>query len=141
MNTKFIIGSDHAGFYLKEKIIHHFGGEFLIENRGCFDDNSVHYPDIAHDIASRVNENSDQQGILICGTGIGMSIVANRYKQVRAALAVSPEVARLAKEHNNANVLCLGARFTEESVALSTVRAWLDAQFQYGRHEERLRLI
>ncbi|HEU0264834.1 MAG TPA: ribose 5-phosphate isomerase B [Geobacterales bacterium] len=134
-----VIGSDHGGFELKSAV------KKFLASRGlsCLDvgtDNgdSVDYPDFAEQVARQVSTGASEKGILICGTGIGMSIVANKFPGVRAALATDPQMARLAKEHNNANILVLGGRILNEDVAVDMVQAWLETAFEAGRHQRRL---
>ena len=134
-----LVGSDHGGLELKEAI------KLLLTERGipvedCGTDNgdSVDYPDFGIKVARRVSAGEAEQGILFCGTGIGMSIVANKFPNVRAALATDPFMARMAKEHNNANILVLGGRVLDEATAREMVSAWLDAAFEGGRHQGRL---
>lgn len=134
-----VIGSDHGGLDLKEEI------KKLLEARGisCEDlgtgnSESVDYPDFGQAVASRVSTGAAEKGILVCGTGIGMSIVANKYPNVRAALATDVFMATMAKEHNNANILVLGGRVLEHDKAREMVNAWLDTEFAGGRHQNRL---
>lgn len=134
-----VIGSDHGGLDLKEEI------KKLLEARGisCEDlgtgnSDSVDYPDFGQAVASRVSSGAAEKGILVCGTGIGMSIVANKYPNVRAALATDVFMATMAKEHNNANILVLGGRVIEHDKAREMVAAWLDTEFAGGRHQNRL---
>jgi ribose 5-phosphate isomerase B len=133
------IGSDHGGFELKSAI------KRLLEERGltyddCGTDNgdSVDYPDFGEKVARKVASGAAVKGILVCGTGIGMSIVANKFPHVRAALATDPFMARMAKEHNNANILVLGGRVLDQGLAVEMVATWLDATFEGGRHQGRL---
>jgi ribose 5-phosphate isomerase B len=134
-----VVGSDHGGFGLKTAI-----KELLIErgitveDLGTDNGNSVDYPDFGEKVAREVSAGKAEKGILICGTGIGMSIVANKFPGVRAALVTDPFMARMAKEHNNANILVLGERVLAESEAREIVATWLDAAFEGGRHQGRL---
>jgi ribose 5-phosphate isomerase B len=128
-----IIGSDHAGFALKEFLKSHLNNP---QDVGCFSTDSVDYPDIAASLANAWQEGA--LGILICGSGIGISIAANRYPFLRAALVHTPEQAALAREHNNANVLVLGARFIDEQAALACWQAFSRTPFAGGRHEKRV---
>ncbi len=133
-----VIGSDHGGFELKEKIIvllrdlHH-----TVEDVGCHSTTSVDYPDFAEKLTARL-EGNEKAGILICGTGIGMSIAANRHKFIRAALCHNEHTAIMSREHNNANVLCLGARVLDHDDALGIVKVWLETKFSGGRHQLRI---
>ncbi|HET9514585.1 MAG TPA: ribose 5-phosphate isomerase B [Gemmatimonadales bacterium] len=136
------IGSDHAGFQLKERLkeeLHRLG--YAVEDVGTDSDSSVDYPDFAHVVASRVEEGKATRGVLLCGTGLGMSYAANRHRGVRAAVAWSPEVARLAREHNDANVLVLPARFLNEDDGVAILRTWLETPFEGGRHHRRVTKI
>ena len=136
------IGSDHAGFELKERLVKELkalGYEPL--DVGTHDSASVDYPDFAHDVAGRVGRHDVGRGVLLCGTGLGMAYAANRHAGVRAAVAWSPEVARLARSHNDANVLVLPARFVSEGEGVDILRAWLDTAFEGGRHSRRVAKI
>ncbi len=137
-----LIASDHAGFALKEALegeLHTLG--YDVEDLGPESDASTDYADYAHPLAERVSSGEAERGVLLCGTGLGMSYTANRYPHVRAAVAWTPEVAALAREHNDANVLVLPARFvgTEEGKAI--LKAWLDTPFAGGRHARRIAKI
>lgn len=137
----FFIGSDHAGFELKEKIEKWLKKkEIVVKDVGTFNNESVDYPDIAAKLARNVAK-TKKEGILICGTGIGVSIAANKVKGVRAALAHDALTAKMAKQHNNANVLCLGGRIHNAKAAEKIVNAWLSAEFEGGRHERRVKKI
>ena len=136
------IGSDHAGFQLKKRLkeeLRRLG--YAVEDVGTDSDSSVDYPDFAHVVASRVEEGKATRGVLLCGTGLGMSYAANRHRGVRAAVAWSPEVARLAREHNDANVLVLPARFLNEDDGVAILRTWLETPFEGGRHHRRVTKI
>jgi ribose 5-phosphate isomerase B len=137
-----VLGSDHGGLDLKEAV------KELLKQRGidfedCGTDNgdSVDYPDFGEKVARRVSDGSAEKGILFCGTGIGMSIVANKFPRVRAALVTDAFMARMAKEHNNANILVLGGRVLAGEKAKKMVAVWLDAAFEGGRHQGRLEKI
>ena len=134
----FVIGSDHGGYTLKEFLKKHLesrGIEYI--DIGC-DGESCDYPDIANKAVAEILEGRCEKGILCCGTGIGISIAANRHRGIRAALVSEPCSASLTKEHNNANILCFGGRVTGEVLAASCVDAWLDASFAGGRHKTRI---
>lgn len=133
------IGCDHGGFELKNYIINHLESK-KIEYRdfGCFDKNSVDYPDIAELVCDAVNKNECENGILICGTGIGISIAANKIKGIRAAHCHDVYSAEMTKRHNNSNVLCMGGRVIGEELALMIVDTWLGASFEGGRHQTRI---
>jgi ribose 5-phosphate isomerase B len=136
------IGSDHAGVELKARLVDELrslGYEpFDVGTTGT---ESVDYPDFAHRVAERVERRDVQRGVLLCGTGLGMSYAANRHRGVRAAVSWSAEIARLAREHNDANVLVLPARFLSEDEAVDILRTWLDTEFTGGRHSRRVAKI
>jgi ribose 5-phosphate isomerase B len=141
-SRKVLIASDHAGFELKEVLeaeLKSLGYE--VDDLGPASDASIDYADYAHPLAKRVSSGEAERGVLLCGTGLGMSYAANRYPHVRAAVAWTPEIAALAREHNDANVLVLPARFvgTEEGKAI--LKAWLDTPFAGGRHARRIAKI
>ncbi|MDR3629252.1 MAG: ribose 5-phosphate isomerase B [Desulfocapsaceae bacterium] len=136
---KIAIGSDHGGFRMKEMLKEFICGlGYEVDDCGCQNEESVDYPEYAKAVSEKVQSGSHAAGILICGSGIGMSMVANRYPAVRAALCHDEYTARLSREHNNANVLCLGARVTGDGVAQSIVEVWLQAEFAGGRHQRRI---
>lgn len=135
---KIYIGSDHAGVELKELIKSHFGEKIEFEDVGTFTTESVDYPDFAHKVAQNVLDDAGSYGVLICGTGNGMAITANKHAGIRAALCWAPEIAALAKQHNNANVIVLPARFIPSDVAISTLSAFFEAEFEGGRHQRRI---
>ncbi|MFZ3208854.1 MAG: ribose 5-phosphate isomerase B [Geobacteraceae bacterium] len=133
------LGSDHGGLGLKEavkKLLLDRGVE--IEDCGTYNCDSVDYPDFGEKVARKVSAGKADYGILLCGTGIGMSIVANKFPRVRAALVTDPFMARMAREHNDANILVLGGRVLEGNRVQEIVTAWLDAVFEGGRHKGRL---
>ena len=136
------IGADHAGFPLKERLkaeLARLGYEPL--DVGAHSADSVDYPDFAHEVAARVKRGEATRGVLLCGTGLGMSYAANRHNGVRAAVAWTPEIAKLAREHNDANVLVLPARFVSEDEGVRILRTWLDTRFEGGRHARRVAKI
>ncbi len=136
------LGSDHAGFELKEKLkgyLHETKTEF--KDHGTFGSESTDYPDYAHLVAESVSKGEAEYGILICGTGIGMSIVANKHAGVRASNVESIDAARLARAHNNANILALGARLTTWERAAEIVKVFLSTPFEGGRHQRRVEKI
>jgi len=135
------IASDHGGFALKEFIKDNLKCDCLIQDLGTHSDASVDYPDFAHLMADKISAHPDSAGILICGTGIGMSITANRHRNIRAALVHNRFTAEMAKEHNNANIIVLGGRVLEPETALELVKIWLDHKYENGRHQRRLDLI
>lgn len=140
------IGSDHAGFQLKNKLINHYNNNtnFFIDC-GCFTEQRVDYPDIALLVKDKViqdnSSNINSIGILICGTGIGMSISANKFSHIRAALINDIYTAQMSKLHNNANIICLGARILDFETSILLINKFLDTEFEGGRHEERLKKI
>ena len=134
-----LIASDHAGFELKERLEQTLRGMgYDVRDLGTDSEASTDYADYAHPLARSVSAGEEQRGVLLCGTGLGMSYVANRYPHVRAAVAWSPEIAELARKHNDANVLVLPARFLSEDEAVRILKAWLDTPFEGGRHERRV---
>jgi ribose 5-phosphate isomerase B len=136
------IGSDHAGFPLKQRLVAELralGYEPL--DLGTNSAESVDYPEFAHEVAIRVEHQEARRGVLLCGTGLGMSYAANRHNGVRAAVAWSADVARLARQHNDANVLILPARFVSEPEGVAILRTWLDTEFEGGRHRRRVAKI
>lgn len=136
---KIAIGSDHGGFELKQLVmdaLHTMGHEVV--NEGCLSTESVDYPDFAAKVCDLVRSGHCDRGILICGTGIGMSIAANRYRDIRAALCHEPYSAGMSRKHNNANVLCLGGRVVGPELALDIVKVWVKTEFAGGRHQRRL---
>lgn len=140
---KIAIGSDHGGFKLKEEIRSYLSTFENIEviDKGCFNENSVNYPDYAEVVGNSVVSKEVDKGILICGTGIGISIAANKIKGIRAALCHDHLTAYLAAEHNNANILCFGGRTTGIETAKDIVKTWLSTEFEGGRHNNRIDLI
>lgn len=135
-----IIGSDHAGFGLKEKCRPHLERKpgLMVKDMGVFNEESSDYPKIAHEVARAVAEGKYDRGILICGSGIGMSIVANRYQGVRAALCHNIYLSRMARLHNDANILVMGGRVIGWGLALEMVDVFLETPFEGGRHRLRL---
>lgn len=133
------VGSDHGGLQLKEAIIKLLMARGLaVVDCGTDNGNSVDYPDFGEKVARQVSNGEVEKGILVCGTGIGMSIVANKFPHVRAALVTDAFMAQMAKEHNNANILVLGGRVLSVEIAETLVNTWLDATFEGGRHQGRL---
>ncbi len=137
-----IIGSDHGGYRLKEEIAEYLKAKGVsVFNAGAYSADSCDYPIIAKDVARRVLASEDSKGILVCGTGIGMSIAANKIKGIRAAHCTDTYTARMTVQHNNANILCLGERVTGTGLALDIVETWLNAKFEGGRHKKRIDMI
>lgn len=142
MAEKIPIGADHAGFALKERLVaelRRLGYEPV--DVGTHSAESTDYPDFAHPVAHEVETGEAKRGVLLCGSGLGMSYAANRHHGVRAAVAWNPEVAKLARAHNDANVLVLPARFVSEREGVDILKAWLDTPFEGGRHERRVQKI
>lgn len=139
---KIVIASDHAGYFLKEKI-----KDFLVKENhevidvGCFSHVAVDYPEYGVRAIEKILQGEVERGILICGTGIGMSIVANRFRGIRAALCHEPFSAKMARLHNDANVLVLGGRLIGDGMAIEIVKIFLETPFEGGRHEKRLKMI
>ena len=141
-SKKVFLASDHAGFKLKEEI-----KKFLIKKRrkvldlGTKNTNSVDYPDYAHLLSKKMKKNKNQLGILVCGTGSGMSMTANKHKYIRAALCYNTKSTKLSRLHNNANVMTLGSRFIKRNAALKCVNTFLKTDFDGGRHQRRVKKI
>ena len=136
------IGCDHGGLSHKEKIkekLTEWGYEY--KDFGTYDESSCDYPDIAKEVAEAIKSGKCDKGILICGTGIGMSIAANKVSGIRAAHVTDTFSAKMSREHNNAHIICLGERITGIEVAFEIVKAYLEAEFQGGRHEQRVNKI
>ncbi|MFX1511384.1 MAG: ribose 5-phosphate isomerase B [Promethearchaeota archaeon] len=137
-----VIASDHTGLRLKEKIKLYFKEKNIdVVDLGTHSEKATDYPDFAEKVALYIKNNEDTRGILICGTGIGMSIAANRYNHIYASLCYDETTAEMARKHNNSNVLVLGARTTEYEKAISIIDIWLKTQFEEGRHRRRLEKI
>lgn len=140
MSQKVIpIGADHAGFILKGKIIQFLESKgYQVKDFGCFSEESIDYPDFAHPVAEMVEQNIGTLGILICGSGNGINMTANKHKGIRSALCWNKEIAELARQHNDANIIALPARFISEEEALDIVDAFLGTAFEGGRHQRRV---
>ena len=137
-----VIGADHGGFKLKEEIKKYFEEkEIEYEDKGTFSEESVDYPNIAKAVAKDVSDKKADIGILICRSGIGMSMVANKFKGVRCAVCYQEQTAKFSRMHNNANMLALGADYISTNEALCIVRQFLATEFEGGRHEARVNLI
>lgn len=136
---KIAIGADHGGYSLKEILIEDLKSSgYDLEDLGTYSTDSVDYPDFSQKVCNQVTQGQADLGILICGTGIGMSIAANKHQGIRAALCGDVYSAKLTRQHNNSNVLCLGARVIGDELAKMIVHTWLDAEFEGGRHQGRL---
>ncbi|MGH7275385.1 MAG: ribose 5-phosphate isomerase B [Nitrospiria bacterium] len=139
---KLAIASDHAGLKLKNRVIDLLKKKDIeVKDFGTDNDESVDYPDFGMRVAEAVSRRQIERGILLCGSGIGMSIVANKYRGVRAALCYDTQTARLSREHNDANILVMGGRLLAEPKALEIVRTWLETEFEGGRHARRIKKI
>jgi ribose 5-phosphate isomerase B len=142
MAERIPIASDHAGYELKERlerVLRDLGYE--VDDLGTHSPASTDYPDYAHRLARQIERGDVTRGVLLCGTGNGMAFAANRHRGVRAAVAWSPEIARLAREHNDANVLVIPARFVSDEDGIAMLKAWLDTPFAGGRHVPRIAKI
>ena len=136
------IGSDHGGYKLKEEIKKYLEEkEIEYTDCGTFDEESVDYPEIAQAVSSEVQDGHAEKGIIICRSGIGMSMVANKFKGIRCAKCNDEEEAKFSRMHNNANVLALGADYMDTNKAIRMVRTWIATEFEGGRHETRVKLI
>lgn len=141
-NVVIPIGADHAGFSLKEKVIQHLKKRgFETKDFGCFSEESIDYPDFGHPVASMVEENVGMKGILICGSGNGINMTANKHQGVRSALCWKKEIAELARLHNDANIIALPARFITEEEAIEMIDVFLTTDFEGGRHQMRVNKI
>jgi ribose 5-phosphate isomerase B len=139
MSKKISIGSDHAGFELKEKVKEHLKSKgFQVLDKGCFSPDRADYPDYGHAVALSVTHKESELGILLCGSGVGISISANKHKGIRAALCWNPEIAKLSRQHNDANVLVLPARFISAEAAFECADIFISEQFEGGRHQARV---
>lgn len=136
------IGADHAGFQLKERVKAHLEAKgYEVKDFGCYSEESIDYPDYAHPVASMVEENENMLGIVICGSGNGINMTANKHQGIRSALCWKKEIAELARQHNNANIIALPARFITEEEGLEMVDVFLATAFEGGRHQNRVNKI
>ena len=139
---KLFISSDHAGYNLKEQIKKKFNKKFSFIDLGTHNSKiSVNYPDYAHKLCKKVANNSKNMGILVCGSGMGMSMAANRHKKIRAAVCYSPKNTKLSRLHNNANIITLGSRLTKKNTAFKCIDVFINTKFEGGRHKKRVRKI
>ena len=137
--TPIVIGSDHAAYALKEKVKAFLNDRSIeVDDVGCYSEDSVDYPDVGIKLASMVSSGKNGQGILMCGTGLGMSMVANKFPHVRAALCNDMFSAIMSRRHNNSNILVLGGRVIGDILAMEIVKVWLETPFDGGRHQRRL---
>ncbi|MDP4797935.1 MAG: ribose 5-phosphate isomerase B [Crocinitomicaceae bacterium] len=136
------IGADHAGFQLKERIKAHLEAiGYEVKDFGCYSEESIDYPDYAHPVASMVEGNENMLGIVICGSGNGINMTANKHQGVRSALCWKKEITELARQHNNANIIALPARFISEEEGVEMVDVFLKTAFEGGRHQNRVNKI
>tara|TARA_B100000749_G_scaffold236017_1_gene193942 strand:- start:108 stop:533 length:426 start_codon:yes stop_codon:yes gene_type:complete len=139
---KIFIASDHAGFNLKQNVIKHFSKKLKFVDLGTKNSKiSVNYPDFAHVLSKKVASNTKNIGILICGSGMGMVMSANKHKKIRAALCYSVKNSKLSRLHNNANIITLGARLIKKNIAFKCINAFLNTKFEGGRHSKRVKKI
>ena len=138
---KIAIACDHAGFEYKEIIKIHLEGKFEVEDFGTFSPDSVDYPDFVHPAADSIEQGRNELGILICGSGEGVAITANKHQKIRCALCWMPELATLARQHNDANMIALPARFIASQLATDIVDTFLNTPFEGGRHQNRVEKI
>jgi len=136
------IGCDHAGFQMKQVLIKHLQSKgFTLDDKGCYSEESIDYPDFGHPVATQVENNPGTLGILLCGSGNGINMTANKHQGVRSALCWNSEVAKLAREHNDANIVTLPARFISEAEAIDIVDVFFATAFEGGRHQRRVEKI
>ena len=139
MKKKVVIGADHAGFELKELLMNHLIEKgYDVNDHGCYSKESIDYPDFGHPVALEVESSENAIGIIICGSGNGINMTANKHQGIRSALCWTKEIAELARQHNNANVLSLPARYINEREAIDIVEAFFTSQFEGGRHAKRV---
>ena len=139
---KVFISSDHAGYQLKEQIKKKFSKKFIFDDLGTHNSkNSVNYPDYAHNLCKKVSKKKENMGILVCGSGMGMSMAANKHKKIRAALGYSIRNTRLSRLHNNANIITLGSRLTKKDTAFKCISVFFNTNFEGGRHKKRVKKI
>lgn len=133
------IGCDHAGFQTKQAIIEHLLSKgYEVKDYGCFSEDSIDYPDYAHPVAEHIENNPGTLGILLCGSGNGISMTANKHQEIRSALCWKKEIAELARQHNDANIITLPARFITTEEAIEMVDTFLNTPFEGGRHANRV---
>jgi ribose 5-phosphate isomerase B len=136
-----VIGSDHAGFDLKEAIKSHFSTSFVFIDKGTYSTESTDYPDYAHAVAEQITAGHYTMGILLCGSANGVAITANKHTGIRAAICWSTEIAELARKHNDANILCIPARFVSSETAFKMIDVFMNTPFEGGRHQKRVAKI
>lgn len=131
------IGCDHAGFQLKQEIIKHLQSRgYEVKDFGCYSEESIDYPDYGHPVAEMVEQNKGMLGIVICGSGNGINMTVNKHQGIRSALCWTPEISKLAREHNDANIIAMPARFVSTETAIEMVNNFLDTPFEGGRHQK-----
>ena len=136
------ISSDHAGYNLKEQIKKKFSKKYTFQDLGTTSSkNPVNYPDFAHSLCKRVSKSTKNVGILVCGSGMGMSMAANRHKKIRAAVCYSVKNTKLSRLHNNANIITLGSRLTKKNTAFKCIDVFINTKFEGGRHNKRVKKI
>ena len=139
---KVFISSDHAGYNLKEEIIKKFSKKYQFHDLGTNNsDVSVNYPDFAHKLCKKVSNSSSNRGILVCGSGMGMSMAANKHRKIRAAVCYSIKNTKLSRLHNNANIITLGSRLTKKNTAFKCIEIFMSTKFEGGRHKKRVEKI
>ena len=139
---KIFISSDHAGYNLKEQIIKRFKNRYIFQDLGTNNSSkSVNYPDYAHKLCKKISKSSKNMGILVCGSGMGMSMAANRHKKIRAAVCYSVKNTKLSRLHNNANIITLGSRLTKKNTAFKCIDVFMKTKFEGGRHNKRIKKI
>ena len=139
---KIFISSDHAGYNLKEQIKKRFKNKFIFQDLGTdTSSKSVNYPDYAHKLCKKISKSSKNMGILVCGSGMGMSMAANRHKKIRAAVCYSVKNTKLSRLHNNANIITLGSRLTKKNTAFKCIDVFMKTKFEGGRHNKRVKKI
>ncbi len=139
---KIFIASDHAGFNLKKSIITRFSKKLKFEDLGPLNQNKpVNYPDYAHRLCRKISKKSNNIGILVCGSGMGMAMAANKHKKIRAALCYSIKNTKLSRLHNNANIITLGARLINKNTAFKCIKVFMNTKFEGGRHTKRVKKI
>jgi ribose 5-phosphate isomerase B len=139
---KICIAADHAGYELKEFLVGYLSAhDFEVFDFGCYSEESCDYPDVGHPLGEAVSKGEFERGISVCGSGVGISIVVNKHRGVRGALCWEPEIAKLCRQHNDANVLCLPARFMDNETAVRCLENFLTTEFEGGRHQKRVEKI
>lgn len=138
MNKKIAIATDHAGFQMKEALKKHFDKDFTIEDFGTFSDESMDYPDAIHPAMQSIENGTNEKAIILCGSGQGAMITANKHQKIRAALPWNIELAKLSRQHNDANVITIAARFISFDLAVKMIEIFFSTEFEGGRHQQRI---